>query len=105
MEVQRDKFVNHSEVPVLCVSGSDVSVVGYKQQLVRCHDIEQGVIALESFFYAFHIQFDTKRSAFMHLLQHREMHSWEASFEADVKSEYVTSVKSASQAAFHLNYE
>jgi len=49
--------------------GSDVSLVGYKQQLVRCHDIEQGVIALVSFFYAFHIQFDTKRSAFMHLLQ------------------------------------
>ena len=70
MEAQRDKFVSHSEVPVLCVSGSDVSLVGYKQQLVRCHDIEQGVIALVSFFYAFHIQFDTKRSAFMHLLQH-----------------------------------
>ena len=97
MEAQRDKFVSHSEVPVLCVSGSDVSLVGYKQQLVRCHDIEQGVIALVSFFYAFHIQFATKRSSFMHLLQHREMHSWEASFAADANSEYVTFVKSASQ--------
>ena len=78
-------------------SGSDVSAVGYKQQLVRCHDIEKGVIALVSLFYACHIQFATKRSSFMHLLQRREMNYWEASFAADAKSEYVTFVKSASQ--------
>jgi len=64
IDAQKQKFIQHFEVPVLCICGNDTLVAGYKKELVRCSSVEEGIIAPMSFFHVFHIQFDQKSSAF-----------------------------------------
>jgi len=71
LDSKKQKFVDRSEVPVLCITAhDDVTVVGYKQQLVRCAAVQEGIVALVAVYYVYNINFEAKRAAFMNLMQH-----------------------------------
>ena len=101
MEAQRDKFVSHSEVPVLCVSWK--WCVSCWLQAAACPLPRYWARRDRSRVFLLCFPHSVRHQAFsLHAptatnCSCREMHSWEASFVADAKAEYVTSVKSASQ--------
>lgn len=70
MEAKVKKTVQKTEAPVICfVESGSVSVVGYHRVLVKCANMEEGVIAVLSIYYVCSIEYDVKQRMFLQFLQ------------------------------------
>ena len=69
LESWKKKAVAASEAPVLiCIPRDSVTVAGYKQQLIACSSVKEGILSLLSVYYVCSVDYDERKRLFMHFL-------------------------------------
>ena len=71
MDSRKAKLVSKADAPILYYADDGLTgIAGYKQQLVACESVKEGIMSLVAIYYVCSVDYDAKRKLFLHFLQY-----------------------------------